>query len=78
MLVSLPLIFKQLLSHLLLPVCVKPSVLVDGYDQAVSSTLYQHAPLKTKKVVYECFQPWYCSMIGDAIRTQEFGENLES
>ena len=44
------------------------SVLVDGYNQALASTLNQHAPLKTKKVVYECYQPWYCSMIGDAIR----------
>ena len=30
--------------------------------------LDQHTPLKTKKVVYEHYQPWYCSMIGDAIR----------
>ena len=44
------------------------SVLVDGYNQAVASALDQHAPLKTKKVVYERYQPWYCSQIGDAIR----------
>ena len=44
------------------------SVLVDGYNQAVASALDQHAPLKTKKVVYEHYQPWYCSMNGDAIR----------
>ena len=44
------------------------SVLVDGYNQALASTLDQHAPLKTKKVVYEHYQPWYCSVIGDAIR----------
>ena len=43
------------------------SVLVDGYNQAVASTLDQHAPLKTKKVVCECYQLWYCSKIGDAI-----------
>ena len=36
------------------------SILVDGYNQAVASALDQHAPLKTKKVVYECYQPWYC------------------
>ena len=43
-------------------------VLVDGYNQALASILDQHAPLKTKKIVYECYQPWYCSVIGDAIR----------
>ena len=44
------------------------SVLVDCYNQALASILDQHAPLKTKKIVYECYQPWHCSMIGDAIR----------
>ena len=44
------------------------SVLVDGYNQALASTLDQHAPLKTKKIVYEHYQPWYCTMLGDAIR----------
>ena len=43
------------------------SILVDGYNQAVASVLDQHAPLKTKKIVYECYQPWYCSEIGDAV-----------
>ena len=33
------------------------SVLVDGYNQAVTSALDQHAPLKIKKVLYECYQP---------------------
>ena len=44
------------------------SNLVDGYNQVVASVLDQHAPLKTKRVVYECYQPWYCSEIGDAVR----------
>ena len=44
------------------------SLLVDGYNQAVASALDQHAPLKTKKVVYEQYQSWYCSKIGNAIR----------
>ena len=52
------------------------SVLVDGYNQAVASALDQHAPLKTKKVVYECYQPWYCSMIGDAIRNHRKLERI--
>ena len=46
------------------------SVLVDGYNQALAAILDQHAPLKTKKIVYEHYQPWYCSMIGDAIRNR--------
>ena len=54
----------------------EPSVLVDGYNQAVASTLDQHAPLKTKKVVYERYQPWYCSMIGDAIRNSRKLERI--
>ena len=44
------------------------SILTDGYNQAVASLLDQHAPLKMKKVVYEPYQPWYCSEIGDAVR----------
>ena len=44
------------------------SKLVDGYNQVVASVLDQHAPLKTKRVVYKCYQPWYCSEIGDAVR----------
>ena len=44
------------------------SVLVDGYNQAAASALDQHSPLKTKKVIYECYQPWHCSKIGYAIR----------
>ena len=51
-------------------------VLVDGYNQAVASALGQHAPLKTKKVVYEHYQPWYCSMIGDAIRNHRKLEGI--
>ena len=43
------------------------SVLVDGYNQAVASIFDQHPPLKTKKIVYECYQPCYFSEIGDAI-----------
>ena len=42
--------------------------LVEGYNQAVASVLDQHAPLKTKRVVYERYHPWYCSEIGDAVR----------
>ena len=41
---------------------------MDGYNQVVASLLDQHAPLKAKRVIYECYQPWYCSEIGDAIR----------
>ena len=44
------------------------SKLVDGYNQVLASVLDQHAPLKTKRVVYEHYQPWYCSEIGDALR----------
>ena len=44
------------------------SKLVDGYTQAVTSVLDQHAPLKTKRFVYECYQPLYCFDIGDAVR----------
>ena len=33
------------------------SVLVDGYNQALAAILDQHAPLKTKKIVYERYQP---------------------
>ena len=41
---------------------------MDGYNQAVASVLDQHALLKTKRVVYKCYQPWYCSEIGDVVR----------
>ena len=41
---------------------------MEGYNQVVVSVLDQHAPLKTKRVVYECYQPWNCSEIGDAVR----------
>ena len=41
---------------------------MDGYNQVVASVLDQHAPLKTKRVVYEHYQPWYCLEIGDAVR----------
>ena len=44
------------------------SKLVDSYNQAVSSVLDQHAPLKTKRVEYKGYQPWYCSDIGDAVK----------
>ena len=44
------------------------SKLVEGYNQAVLSVLDQHAPLKTKRVEYQHYQPWYCSDIGDAVR----------
>ena len=45
----------------------KLSKLVNGYNQVVASVVDQHAPLKTKRVVYEHYQPWYCSEIGDAV-----------
>ena len=41
---------------------------VDGYNKVVASVLDQYAPLKTRRVVYECYQPWYCCEIGDAVR----------
>ena len=44
--------------------------LVDGYNMVVASLLDQYAPLKTKRVVYECYQPWNCGEIGDAVRYQ--------
>ena len=44
--------------------------LVDGYNKVVASLLDQYAPLKTKRVVYEHYQPWYCYEIGDAVRYQ--------
>ena len=44
--------------------------LVDGYNKVVASLLDQYAPLKTKRVVYEHYQPWYCCEIGDAVRYQ--------
>ena len=52
------------------------SKLVDGYNQAEASVLDQHAPLKTKRVVYECYQPWYCSEIGDAVRNHRKLERI--
>ena len=36
----------------------------------VASLLDQYAPLKTKRVVYEHYQPWYCGEIGDVVRYQ--------
>ena len=42
--------------------------LVDGYNKVVASVLDQYAPLKTRRVVYEHYQPWYCCEIGDAVR----------
>ena len=39
--------------------------LVDGYNNVVASVLDQYAPLKTRRVVYECYQPWYCCEIGE-------------
>ena len=44
------------------------SKLVDGYNQAVSSVLDQHAVPKTKRAEYEHYQPWYCYDIGDVDR----------
>ena len=44
------------------------SKLVDGYNEVMSSVLDQHAPLKTKRVEYECYWPRYCSDIGDVVR----------
>ena len=41
---------------------------MDGYNQAVSSVLIQHAPPKTKRVESKCYQPWYCFDIGDAVK----------
>ena len=52
------------------------SKLVDGYNQVVASVLNQHALLKTKRVVYECYQPWYCSEIGHAVRNQRKLERI--
>ena len=52
------------------------SKLVDGYNHAVASVLDQHAPLKTKRVVYECYQQWYCSEIGDAVRNHRKLERI--
>ena len=45
-------------------------------DQAVASVLDQHAPLKTKRVIYKHYQPWYFSEIGDAVRTQRKLERI--
>ena len=52
------------------------SKLVDGYNQALALVLDQHAPLKTKRVVYECYQPWHCSAIGDAVRNHRKLERI--
>ena len=52
------------------------SKLVDGYNQVVASVVDQHVPLKTKRVVYECYQPWYCSEIGDAVRNHRKLERI--
>ena len=43
---------------------------MDGYNKVVASLLDQYAPLKTKRVVYECYQLWYCCELGDAVRYQ--------
>ena len=53
MLVALPQIFREAFIPLTFPDLDEISKLVDGYNQAVASILDQHAPLKTKKVVYE-------------------------
>ena len=50
--------------------------LVDGYNKVVTSLLDQYAPLKTKRVVYEHYQPWYCSENGDAVRYQRKLERI--
>ena len=41
---------------------------MDGNNKVVASVLDQYASLKTRRVVYECYQPWYCCEIGDAVR----------
>ena len=47
------------------------SKFVDGYKQAVSSVLDQHAPLKRKRDEYKHYQPWYFPDIGDAVRNHK-------
>ena len=59
---------KKALIPLTFPYLDELSKLVDGYSQAVSSVLDQHGPLKTKRVESKCYQPWYCSDIGDVFR----------
>ena len=66
--------FWKALNPLTSPDVDELSKLVDGYNQAVAAVLDQHAPLKTKRVENECYQPWYCSDIGDAVRN---GRKLE-
>ena len=50
MLANLLQIFKAALVPLISTNQCELSVLVDGYNQALASTLDQHAPLKAKKV----------------------------
>ena len=52
------------------------SKLLDGYKHVVASVLDQHAPLKTKRGVYEHYQPWDCSEIGDAVRNHRKLERI--
>ena len=59
---------QKALVTLTIPDLDELSKLGDGYNWAVSSVLDQHAPLKTKIVESECYQPWYCSDIGDVVR----------
>ena len=65
-------IFAMDLWKILIPLTIPDldelSKLVDGNNQVVSSVLDQHAPLKTKRIESESYQPWYCSDIGDAVR----------
>ena len=56
------------LIHLTFPDLDELSKLVDSYNQVVSSVLVQHAPLKTKRGDSKCYQPWFCSDIGDVVR----------
>ena len=63
---------QKALVPLTFPECVdEVSKLVDGYSLVVSSVLDKHAPPKRKRVEFKCYQQkaWYCSDIGDAVRS---------
>ena len=56
---------------------------MDGYNQVVSSVLDQYATLKTKIFESECYQPSYCSDIGNVVRNHRklertWGANIKN